>query len=248
MIEINNMLLCSMLGTNIDYLRPHLERITFDSETTLARSGDFISHVFFMDQGSTGILVTVEGGRPLASGLIGGEGLIGWQALLGSECWPCDVLVRDGGGAALRIGVAELKQACAESPALFLGLLRFVPVFMLQMERTIASSLLHSLERRLARWLLMLHDRVAGNELRMTHREIAIKLGVRRASVTDVLHVLEGERAIGNVRGRIVIRDRDRLERLAGGCYGEAEAAYRAAIGPFGKGAPTPEARPVAIA
>jgi hypothetical protein len=88
----------------------------------------------------------------------------------------------------------------------------------------------------MARWILLYHDRLEGDEFPMTHEEIGIMLGVRRASATDILHILEGERAIHNARGRLVIRDRARLEEIAGDTYGEVEATYRALIGRFGKG------------
>lgn len=123
---------------------------------------------------------------------------------------------------------------------MFLG---FIETFMVQMGRTLASNLRDPIERRLSRWLLMCHDRLDGDEIHITHKYIGAMLGVRRASVTDSLHVLEGEGAIRSGRGCILVRDRPRLELLAGEAYGHAEAHYRDRIAPFGKsgnGGPRP--------
>ena len=104
------------------------------------------------------------------------------------------------------------------------------------MARAITSSLQHPVEQRVARWLLMRHDRVGGDILAVHHDDIAGSMNVRRASVTDRLHLIEGERLIRCSRGRIAIRDRCGLEALAGEAYGAAEAQYRLLIAPFGKG------------
>ncbi|HEX8258113.1 MAG TPA: helix-turn-helix domain-containing protein, partial [Allosphingosinicella sp.] len=85
----------------------------------------------------------------------------------------------------------------------------------------------------LCRWTLMAHDRIEGDEIKVTHDEIAVMLGVRRASVTDALHILEGEGLIRSRRGRVTIRNRDGLRRLAGETYGYAEAEYSRLIAPF---------------
>jgi hypothetical protein len=83
----------------------------------------------------------------------------------------------------------------------------------------------------------MCHDRIDGDEIQLNHECIGRMLGVRRATVTDTLHVLEGGGAIGSSRGRIWVRDRALLEACAGPSYGFAETQYRKLIAPFGKGA-----------
>jgi hypothetical protein len=103
------------------------------------------------------------------------------------------------------------------------------------MAQMITSHLQHALDRRLARFLLMRHDRISGDNLSLYHDDVAASLHVRRASVTDQLHILEGERLLRCRRGSVTIRDRQALENYAGDAYGQAEARYRAMIGPFGK-------------
>ena len=103
------------------------------------------------------------------------------------------------------------------------------------MGRSILSNARDALGVRIARWLLMRHDRVGGDELLICHDKIAFSLGIRRASVTDALHILEGERLIRCRRGRILIRNRRGLEAMAADSYGPPEACYRRLMGPFGK-------------
>jgi DNA-binding FadR family transcriptional regulator len=102
---------------------------------------------------------------------------------------------------------------------------------MTQMGRTIVSSLAHSIERRMARWILLYHDRIRDDAICMTHEEFRLMLGVRRSSVTEALHRLEEEQAIRSVRGRVLVRDRDVLMRMAGDTYGHAESEYRRLLG-----------------
>jgi hypothetical protein len=122
---------------------------------------------------------------------------------------------------------------CQSRHALNQLLLRYVQCFFAQLGRTILANLHDPTERRLARWLLMNHDRLHGDEISLTHEQLGVMLGVRRASVTDTLHVLEGQGFIRSVRGRVIIRDRKGLIEFAGESYGAAESEYARAIRPF---------------
>ena len=150
---------------------------------------------------------------------------------MGNDRWPYDVEVRAGTTTALRLPVDRLRAAVDRSPALRDFLLRFVGTFMTQMGRTIVSNLIHPVEGRAARWILLYYDRVGGHEIIMTHEELGAMLGVRRASITTALHALEGKGAIRGLRGRIVVRDRARLEAMAFETYGFPEGEYRRLIG-----------------
>ena len=104
------------------------------------------------------------------------------------------------------------------------------------MTQTAQSALVNGssiIEERLARWILMCRDRLDSNEFPITHDFLSMMLGVRRSSVTDAIHLLEGANLIKATRGNILIVDRDRLERAAGASYGVPEAEYRRLIGPL---------------
>ncbi|MFN3433217.1 MAG: Crp/Fnr family transcriptional regulator [Sphingomonas sp.] len=222
-----NTLLSHLRPEDLALLRPHLEPVTFAIGETIAHAGEPIESVCFLEEGIAGVLDALEGDRRYAIGLVGPEGFIGWPVLLGDDRWQWDVALRAENASALRIPAAALLAAVDASATLRLTLLRFVQAFTLQMSRTIVSSLAHPIERRMARWILLYHDRVRENEICMTHEEFRLMLGVRRSSITDALHRLEEERAIRSLRARVIVLDRTKLMALASDTYGPAERDYR---------------------
>jgi CRP-like cAMP-binding protein len=230
-----NLLLKTMAAAEFDLLGPYLKRVTHRSGDILAERGAPIERTRF-PEGGVAAFLSLAGGQRGAVGLVGCEGMIGVGALLGQRRWSHEVLLRGADSSFLVIDTDRLLDACRQCAALQALLLRFAGNLLLQIARTSMVNLTAPLERRLARWLLLYHDRLEGDEFPITHEEIAIMVGARRASATDILHILEGEQAIRSLRGRILIRDRARLEEIAGEGYGDAEADYREKIGPFGKG------------
>jgi CRP-like cAMP-binding protein len=184
-----------------------------------------ISHVHFFEGGlSSEIAINADNTR-IEVGCIGREGLSGLPVVLGTKSTPHRSFVQSG-GKALRIRADDLQQAMDDLPLLRQLLLRYAQVFMIQITATALADGRYKIERRLARWLLMSQDRL-GDKLNLTHDFLALMLGVRRPSVTDALHALEGEQMIKAARGQITIRSREKLEELAGGAYGAPEAEYR---------------------
>lgn len=225
-----NRLLRALTRADFALLEPHLSRVSFAVGDEIAAAGERIDEVRFPEAGIAGILNHTESDRRLAIGLVGLEGMVGWPVLLGDERWPHDVAMRAEAGTALRIGAPALSAAVERSASLRQSLLRFAHVFGLQVGQNVCSALIHPVDRRMARWILLYHDRVAGDEINLTHEEFRLMLGVRRSSVTDALHRLESERAVRGLRGRVIVRDRRRLLELAGETYGVPEAAYRRLI------------------
>jgi CRP-like cAMP-binding protein len=235
--RISNRLLRLLLPDDFALLQPYLQLTHHRSGDSLACKGEPIQQVCFPEGGVVAFLDQVSAGERIAAGLVGLEGMVGADVLLGQERWGHSVLLRGADAALLSIDVDRLRHACRLSGRIEALLLRFAGNLMRQFARNAALNLTAPLEVRLARWILLYHDRLEGDEFPMTHEEISIMLGVRRASATDILHVLEGHGAIRNQRCRLLIRDRARLEQLAGSAYGDVEANYRTLIGPFGKGA-----------
>jgi CRP-like cAMP-binding protein len=197
---------------------------------------DRIDQLCFLEAGVASYADLAPSGMRTGIGMTGFEGLVGWQALLGAERSSYEVKVAVGGGPAFLIEAGRLREACRESLTLQQHLTRFVQAFLMQLGQTAVSNLVNPVEKRLCRWLLMNHDRIQGDEIALTHNQIGEMLGIRRASVTDALHVLEGDGLIRADRRLITVRDRERLRRCAGEYYGRAEAEYSALIAPFGKG------------
>lgn len=230
-----NLLLASLSSEDRTRLAPLLERIELRGGDRIASSQAPVIRICFPETVVATFGEVIDENSRFAVGMIGREGMIGWPTLLGASRSAHSGQVQLSGGTALVLPASDLARLCEESRTLHVALLRFVQSFTVQMGRTIVANLRDSIERRLARWLLMFHDRIAGDEFAVTHDALGAALNIRRASVTDALHLLEGERALRCTRGRITVRDRAALQRLAGDSYGPAETSYRELIGPFGK-------------
>lgn len=181
----------------------------------------------------TAILSLVDG-RGVELALVGSEGMTGWSILLGSMTHGIRC-VAECSGTVLALPAAELTRLCRASAPIRAMVLQFVEVVAAQMAHAISAATCHSLTARLSRRLLMLHDRSLGDSYDVTHARLAEALAVRRASVTDRLHLLEGERVLRCTRSRVTVLDRPALLAAADGAYGGAELAYRQIIGAFGK-------------
>ncbi|AXJ95917.1 Crp/Fnr family transcriptional regulator [Sphingomonas sp. FARSPH] len=223
---IRNSFLANLDPDDFALLAPHLERVPFAIGDELAQTGDPIESLHFPEGAVAAFLDSQSDGRRLAVGLIGLEGFSGWPLLLGETHWPHDVVMRAESGTALRIARDAFLACIAASDSLRDAALRFVGVINIQMASTIVSSLVHPVERRMARWILLYHDRVSGEDICLTHEEFRLMLGVRRSSITEALHRLEAEQAVRGLRGRVVVRDRAKLMDIAGDTYGPAERAY----------------------
>lgn len=230
-----NLLLGSLSAEDYDALRPSLERVPLLANETLLKPNAAIERIYFPESGIASFHEILHDGSRVGVAIIGYEGLTGWPALLGVDQSPHEATVAIGGGTALGISPAALLRTCLERQAINTLLLRYVHCMMSQMGRTILSNLNDAVDKRLARWLLMNHDRLEGDKIKLTHEQLGIMLGVRRATVTDTLHVLEGKGLIRSTRGVIVVRDRVQLLALAGESYGAAETEYARFIAPFAK-------------
>jgi len=234
--DVRNGLLRALPAECWPAFAPHLDRVTLQEGEVLASPDEPIGALFFPEGAVISLLDAIGDAQRVEIGLVGYEGMIGWPVLLRASCSPFEATVQLGGSTAVRIGAAPFVAACRRSAAAERLFLAFVQTLTAQLGRTVASTLCDPVERRLGRWLLMWHDRVSCDEIDLTHRHIASMLSLRRASVTDALHVLEGEGMIRCRRKRVTIRSRAALRTLAAASYGCPEACYREMIGPFGKG------------
>ena len=228
-----NLLLQALSEDDFWAIEPYLERVPMRQDHVLCPADEPVLEACFLEGGIASFHDILSDGSRIGIGIIGYEGFTGWPALLGVQATPHEATVAIARGTALRIPLDRLREAYLRSPTLHDMLLRFIHSFVRQMARTIVSNLSDPVERRLSRWLLMNQDRLACDEIELTHKQLGVMLGVRRASVTDALHLLEGEGLIKSTRGRICLRDRAGLELLTGESYGAAEAEYSRLIAPF---------------
>ena len=230
-----NLLLRTLSDEDFALLAGHADRVALEEGATVATRGQAIGTICFPEGGVASYSDVSEQVRT-GIGMVGYEGFVEWHVLMGCERAVHDVTVAVGQGTALRVPSDVLLESSRRSASLHNLLMRFVQAFVVQLSRTAVSNLNDPVDRRLARWLLMNHDRLEGDEVELSHSEIATMLGVRRASVTDALHVLEGMRLIRAQRRHILVRDRTGLRAFAGDSYGTPEAEYARLIAPFGKG------------
>ena len=188
--------------------------------------------VYFLEAGVTSVIAIASDNHRIEVGIFGCDGMSGTTLLMGVDTSPHQVFVQIP-GRALRLPTDSFSDLVGQSPTLHRHLLRYVHVFNVQIAHTALSHGGYGMEPRLARWLLMCHDRVDGNDLPLIHEFLALMLGVRRAGVTETLHVLEGVHAIKAQRGLLTVLDRHKLEEAAGESYGIPEAEYERVIGPF---------------
>ena len=221
---IRNRLLASLSPDDFARMQPHLEAVTLELRHHLFKSEQTITHVLFPERGIASIVADTEEGR-FEVGMVGSEGLVGVPIVLGVDRSPHNCLVQ-ATGEAVRFGAGELQAAMDHSRTLRALLLRFVHTFSVQVSQTAYANAGYSTEERLARWLLMTHDRLEQDDMPITHEFMSIMLGTRRPGVTLAVQMLEGVGAIGATRGRIAVRDREKLERIAGQSYGFAEKEY----------------------
>lgn len=230
--SVRNRLLAALPADDFARIRNHLDPVTLNQSDVIVEANAPIEHVYFLEAGVTSIVTRTVRGRRIEIGLVGRDGFAGVPVLLGADRTPHETFMQVG-GSALRMRAETFQQALEQRPALQKLLLRFVQVFHLQTAQTAACNGSQKVSRRLARWLLMCHDRLEGDELPLTHEFIAVMLAVRRPGVTEALQELETAEIIRTERRNIVVLDRRKLEETAGDAYGVPEAEYERLIGPF---------------
>jgi CRP-like cAMP-binding protein len=225
-----NRLLASLSPDDLGLLQPHLKPITLELRHVLEKPNRPIENIYFMDAGIASVVAVQAGEARAEVGLIGCEGMSGTAVVLGAQSSPHESYIQVA-GEAQQITTSDLQRAMAASKSLQLTLLRYVQVFMVQTAHSAIANARAKIDQRLARWILMAHDRVSGDTLPLTHEFLALMLGVRRAGVTEAVHALSGRGLIETRRGQIVVRNRKGIERHASNSYGVPEAEYRRLIG-----------------
>ena len=224
--KFRNRLLAQMTREQLGLIEPALEAVTLQRHKSLETRDRKIDYVYFVESGLASIVATERGGESIEIGVVGTEGMTGFAMLLNTDRTPLDTLVQID-GMAQRIRADKLRAAMDANLGLNRLLTRFAHVFMIQAAFTALANGRHSVEERLARWLLMAHDRAEHEHISMTHALLAVMLGVRRPGVTVALNALELRGLIQVGRGIVTIIDREGLEIAANGIYGRPEAEYR---------------------
>jgi CRP-like cAMP-binding protein len=229
MANSSNKLLASLSTSDFDLLEPHLEPVTLGLRKHLEKPNRRIDAAYFPESGFASV-VAVQRGKQVEVGLIGREGMTGLPIVLGNHRSPHSTYIQ-AAGTGKCIPSTRLREATRSSLSLRDALLKYVQAFGVQTSHTAISNAQSRLDIRLARWLLMAHDRIGHDTLPLTHEFLSLMLAVRRAGVTDTLNALRDQELISYKHGKITVRNRKGMERVAGESYGTPEAEYRRLIG-----------------
>ena len=227
---MGNYLLRAMPASGFAALQPHLVHVELPVDTILAEVGERIEQHFFLDRGLASALAHSGDDQIIEAGLLGREAMTGLQVLLKVDTFPYQLLMQIS-GSGWQISSQKLREVITQDAGTEELLLHFVHSLELQVIHSMLAHARFNVHQRLARWLIMTHDRMDGDDLPLTHEFLAMMLGVRRAGVTDALHVIEGLGAIKATRGNVHVLSRSGLEQIADGSYGSPEAEYQRLTG-----------------
>jgi CRP-like cAMP-binding protein len=225
-----NKILSALTESDLSLLTPYLKPVDLPLRKRLETPRRSIEHIYFPDKGFVSVVADGAPYQHVEVGLIGREGMTGLAVVLGTDRTPNATLVQNA-GAGQRISADSLRGAMGKSSSLQPLLLLYAHAFLIQATQTAKANARCSLEERLARWLLMAHDRLDTDDLNITHDFLSVMLGVRRPGVTVALSLLEKSGLISTNRGVISVLDRAALKQAASGAYGVAEAEYNRVFG-----------------
>jgi CRP-like cAMP-binding protein len=222
---LRNRILAALLATEYKRLLPKLEHVKLKRGEVVYRADQEIEAVYFPEEAVVAMVDTADDGRTVEVGVIGREGIVGINIFLGGVTTPDKALVQLPGGA-MRMSSADLRREVRFGSPLQRLLLDYTRTLLAVISKSVACSQHHSIEQRVARWLLTMSDYAGAREFVMVHASIAAMLGVRRVGVTAAASKLQAARLSDYSRGRIRVLDKARLRRKSCECYGFIRQQY----------------------
>ncbi len=220
-----NKVLGALLQEDLGLIQSDLEWFDYPVRTFVEHSGQPIETIHFPETGFISVVAANGPRHRIEVGMVGAEGMTGIAIVLGDDRSPNETYTQ-AATTGHRLNVTAFRKALSNSVSMSLLMRRYAFAFLAQTTQTALANGHARIDQRLARWLLMVMDRLVTAELPLTHELMALMLGVRRPGVTDALHRLEGDGLIRARRGIVTILDRGALERKSAGSYGVAEAEY----------------------
>jgi CRP-like cAMP-binding protein len=205
----------------VDYLRllPDITVIPLILKETLHKPGSRIDYVYFPGGGFVSELTVLADGGMVEVATIGSEGMVGVGAILDGITVPSLTMVQATTETCYRISATAFRREIDRHGALYELAVRYAQVLSGLVMQSTACNAVHLVEQRLARWLLMAHDRVGKNPFPLTQEFVAMMLGAARPTVTVVAGTLQDAGLITYKRGNVTIVDRKGLERASCECY-----------------------------
>ena len=220
MVGTHNKLLAALPREDFNRLQPSLTPVPFTFRKFFNKQGEAIHHVVFPSSGVASVVNVMADGRMVETATIGNEGIVGSSVFFGGLTALADSFVQvPGDDCALSMPTVAFQQELAHRGAFYELVGRYSEALQALIMQSTACNLLHSVEERCARWLLMTHDRVGGDDIRLTHEFLGMMLGVRRPTVSLVLGTLAKAGLIHNATRKIVVVNRQGLEEASCECY-----------------------------
>ena len=229
--DIQNGVLSRLSRDDFSALAENLQPCDLVRGEVLVQPNEVPRYVFFPEAGVVSVVAISPEGESAEAGIIGREGYAVPFVVLGTDRSPNRIEVQVAGHGH-RIDTARFVDMVGQREGLRTIALRFAQALAIQTSYTAMTNASRPVDERLARWILMCHDRSDSVEIALTHRFMAVMLCVRRASVTGALQTLESSGLIHAERGYVTVTSRSRLEEFAADAYGQAEAEYVRLMGP----------------
>ena len=215
---VRNRILATLLASEYRRLLPRLEHVSLQHGQIIYRADQEIEAVYFPEDAVVAMVDTTDDRRTVEVGIIGQEGLVGINIFLGGIVTPDKAIVQLPGGA-MRMKSKDLRKEVRFGSPLQRLLLEYTRTFLSVISQSVACSQHHSIEQRVARWLLTMNDYAGAREFLMVQESIAAMLGVRRVSITEAAQKFQAEALIRYRRGRISVLDKPGLAARSCECY-----------------------------
>ncbi len=225
-----NRLLAALPAEDLARIQLRLEAVEFGLREVLQAPDKSMTAVYFPESGWISMMALLEDGSAAEVGIVGFEGMVGLPLLLGSDRAATEAMVQ-APGTFLRLGATAFEEEQDRSSPFRKLLLRYALAFQAQVAQTAACNGRHTLDQRLARWLLSAHDRAHGDEFPMTQEFLSIMLCVHRSGVTVAARLFQQAGFIRYSQGQITVTDRAGLEAAACECHGVVSREFQRLLG-----------------
>ena len=226
-----NGLLASLPPADLEALRPHLRTIELVQGTVLMEAGDTMKEVYFPHIGIISLVVNLATGENVEAAMVGRDSVAGGSSALDGKVALNKAIVQIAGEGSV-LDLPPLRRLAAASVEFRTTLIRHDQLILVQAQQSAACNIIHTVEARLARWLLRSRDLMGSDELSLTQEFLGQMLGVRRSSVSIVASILQRAGLIHYRRGRIRIEDVEGLQEAACECYATVQAHSHRLLGP----------------
>lgn len=226
-VPVKNRILAALLATEYKRLLPKLKRVTLKRGEIVYRANEKIGDVYFPEDAVVAMVDTTDDNRTVEVGIIGSEGFVGINIFLGGLITPDKAIVQISGDA-MKMRSHDLRKELRFGSPLQRLLLDYTRAFLAVMSQSVACSQHHTVEQRMARWLLTMSDYVGTREFLMNQQTIATMLGVRRSSISDAARKFQENGLISYRRSKMSILDKSSLRKQSCECYAVNRGAFEA--------------------